>query len=117
MNFQKNKFTVDEFLAIPVFEWTAQAPVKTPFLLGQENKNGQKEYLQDLIEELGGVDKLKEQAKQGNKQLRVIFWTKYPDGNLKENGGHIVFPEVGVTIKDDKLVINTGDTPDITVGT
>ena len=108
MNFNKTKFTVDEFLALPVFETTREAPTGIPFLL-EGRLSGQKEYLNNLIKEhtLEGLAKMLKESKT-QKNLRVQFWSKYKDGNIKDCGATLVFPEKGIALKGDTLVINTG---------
>jgi hypothetical protein len=106
MNFNKHKFTKEEFLDLPVFETARLAPKEQPFLL-QGRMSNQKEYLMDLISKHG--DELGDLLeKQGKQQLRVTFWRRYKDGNVQDCGGHITFPKIGLNLDGEKLVINTG---------
>ena len=114
MNFNKHTFTKEQFLALPVFETVREAPVGEPFLL-KGIQSHQQEYLMDLIEKHG--DKLPAIVEQGpEKSLKVVFWSKYKDGNVRDNGGKIIFPKAEVKQTGDRLVITTGEDAKITVG-
>jgi len=114
MNFSKHGFTIDEFNALPVFEYVRDAPVGGPFLL-QGRMSAQQDYLKELLVD-PGLDKLKEEMAQRARnagknidtRLKVQFWSKWKDGNVKECGGHIYFPEK-LELKGDKVVLNFGD--------
>lgn len=112
MNFNKTKFTLAEFAALPVFESARGAPIGVPFLLeGRMSK--QQEYLQDLLDEHteeGLFKKLDEEAKKTRKdtRLKVQYWTKYKDGNVQDRGATIFLAAKGLNLKDDTLIINTG---------
>ncbi len=113
MNFNKHTFTKEQFLALPVFETVHEAPVNTPFLL-KGNQSQQQEHLMDLIEKHG--EKLPDLVTQGKeKDLTVMFWSKYMDGNVRDCGGKIHFPRAEIKQTGDKLVITTGEDSKITV--
>jgi len=114
MNFNKHTFTVKEFMALPVYELAKEAPIGENFLLkGRQSK--QQEYLEFLIKEHTeeGIVKNIEQQKRAypktDHRLKVVFWRKWKDGNIGEFGGTIAFDAPGLSLKDDKLVINMGD--------
>jgi len=115
MNYTKKSFTVEQFLALPVYETAREAPARAEFLLAGRMAT-QKKYLNSLIEK-HGFDGIKEQLKSAkNNYLKVSFWVKYSDGNVGERGANISFAEASMTKKDDKLIINTGDAPTFQAG-
>jgi hypothetical protein len=112
MNFNKHTFKVEEFQALPIFPSAREAPVGEPFLL-EGRMSAQKTYLTELLVD-PGIDKLVQHIEEQNKKypgknnnLRVNFWTKYKDGNVRDNGGTILF-EKQLNVVGDKLVIDTG---------
>ncbi len=112
MNFSKNIFKIEDFQALPVYASAREAPVGIPFLL-EGRMSAQQSYLAELLVD-PGVDKLVEHVEEQNKKfpgknnnLRVNFWTKYKDGNVRDNGGTILF-EKQLNVVGDKLVIDTG---------
>lgn len=113
MNFNKYSFTVEEFLALPVYEEARLAPVETPFLL-KGGMSFQQNYIQHLLVDPGkaGVIKyLQEQKKLGkNDYLKVQFWRKYKDHYVQNCGGNVRFDsDEKIAIKHDKIVFNLGD--------
>jgi len=71
------------------------------------------EYLKELIDKhtVDGIKSSLEESKKQNPKkdvsLKVTFWVKHKDGNVSDCGGRIIFPDK-LTMKDDKIIINTG---------
>ena len=112
MNFNKHKFTVKEFLDLPVYESAVGVPVNTIFLY-EGRQSYQQKYLKFILEqekEEVVAKKLKEEAQTTRKdtRIKVKFWRKLKDGNVSEEGATITLLEQGLNLVDDTLVINTG---------
>jgi hypothetical protein len=114
MNYNKHTFKVDEFMAFPICESGNEAPFGVPFLLKGRMSN-QKNYLSWLIKEHTEEGLRKEIEKQTQEnpkkdhRIKVNFWRKHKDGNVSEYGGTIEFVAPGITLKDDKVILNFGE--------
>lgn len=114
MNFNKRTFKVEEFQALPIYPSAREASVGEEFLL-EGRMSGQKTYLTELLIDPGVKALIKHIAEQNkkfpgkNNNLRVNYWTKYKDGNVRDNGGTILFEDPdALNVVGDKLVIDTG---------
>lgn len=90
MNYNKYKFTKEQFLALPLVdaEKLKEAPVNTPILVTIKDKF-QVESLMTMIEEVG-VETFNKALEDPDKQIKVEFWVKFPDGNVQSRSGHLV---------------------------
>jgi hypothetical protein len=115
MNFNKHKFTVEEFMTLPVYEEARLANTGEVFLL-KGRFSFQKDYLKQVIDENGGeanlasVVETRQKNSRSDQQIKVKFWKKHKDGNFGEFGGVIVLQKSeGILVKDDKLILKFGD--------
>lgn len=90
MNYNKYKFTKEQFLALPLVdaEQLKSAPVNTPILVTIKDKS-QVESLMDYIENIG-VEAFNKGLEDPDKKIKVDFWIKFPDGNVQSRGGHLI---------------------------
>lgn len=114
MNYNKHKFTVKEFLALPVYDEARTADIGEVFLLAGKF-SAQQGYLNQLIAEhteAGLIKQIADETAKNPRQdhrIKVNFWKILKDGHVGEFGGTIEFLEEGVTLKGDKVVLNFGD--------
>ena len=91
MNYNKNRFTKEEFALIPIYENVTSAPLDTPFLLW-----GKMGAQKDVVEKI----KTTPVGPRGKKlPVKVTFWKKIKgkkdgDPHVREEGATIDFPEI-----------------------
>ena len=109
MNFNKYSYTTKDFLDLPVYATVKEAKVGERFLL-EGRFSEQKKHLQNLLDKYT-MEEIRSQFRfSPTKYIKIRFWTKLADGNVREDGGNIDFKEVDlVALKDGKLVIDTGE--------
>ncbi len=114
MNYNKVKFTVDEFLKLPVYEFAREANTGEVFLLKGSMSN-QQDYLSSLLLNLGVAKIVKEIELENiknphkNNNIKVRYWQKYADGNVKECGASIIVKDDTIEVKGNTITFNMGD--------